>query len=364
MNTVISFIIVLGILIFVHELGHFLLAKLFRVRVLKFSLGFGPRVIGRQVGETEYLLSAFPLGGYVKMLGEDPDEREAVDAADLAAAYHLKPVWQRAGIVAAGPVFNLLFALLLFWGIFLLVGLPRALETTTVGAVTAGSAAEGAGIKAGDEILQIDGVEVRGWSEISAAVQAARGRELVLRVRRGGETLSFAATPTMQPVRNIFGEETGRRAMLGIARQERVAYDRVGPVSAMGAALEHTWTLTALTLQGIGKIIQRVVPASELGGPIRIAEIAGQQMAEGWLNFLSFMALLSVNLAVLNFLPVPVLDGGHLVLLGIEGVRRRPLGTRTMEVAQKVGMVLLGSLMLFVFYNDILRLVQRWLEHS
>jgi len=244
------------------------------------------------------------------------------------------------------------------------VGLPRALETTTVGAVTAGSAAEGAGIKAGDEILQIDGVEVRGWSEISAAVQAARGRELVLRVRRGAETLSFAATPTMQPLRNIFGEETGRRAMLGIARQERVAYDRVGPVSAMGAALEHTWTLTALTLQGIGKIIQRVVPASELGGPIRIAEIAGQQMAEGWLNFLSFMALLSVNLAVLNFLPVPVLDGGHLVLLGIEGVRRRPLGTRTMEVAQKVGMVLLGSLMLFVFYNDILRLVQRWLEHS
>ncbi|OQX19224.1 MAG: RIP metalloprotease RseP [Desulfobulbaceae bacterium A2] len=361
MNTAISFIIVLGILILVHELGHFLLAKLFRVRVLKFSLGFGPRVVGRRVGETEYQLSAFPLGGYVKMLGEDPDEQDGVAATDLAAAFHRKPVWQRAAIVAAGPVFNLLFAVLLFWGMFTLKGLPQPVETTVIGAVSAASVAESVGIKAGDEVLQINGAAVRGWSEVSTAVQASGGRELSLQVRRGDETLHFSAVPTMQPVRNIFGEETGQRYMLGIARKEQLVFEKVGPVSAMGAALEHTWMLTSLTLQGIVKIIQRVVPASELGGPIRIAEIAGQQLAEGWMNFLSFMGLLSVNLAVLNFLPVPVLDGGHLVFLAAEGIRRRPLGTRTLEAAQKVGMVLLGSLMLFVFYNDIFRLVQRWL---
>ncbi len=360
MNTVISFIIVLGILIFVHELGHFLLAKLFRVRVLKFSLGFGPKVLGRRVGETEYQLSAFPLGGYVKMLGEDPAEQDVAEA-DLTAAFHHKPVWQRAGIAAAGPIFNLLFAVLLFWGMFALVGLPRPVETTVIGGISAGSVAEDVGLKAGDEVLQINGAAVRGWADISAAVQASGSGELHVQVARAGETLHFKAVPTMQPVRNIFGEETGQRYMLGIARKEQVEYEQVNPMTAMGAALEHTWTLTALTLQGIVKIIQRVVPASELGGPIRIAEIAGQQLAEGWMNFLSFMGLLSVNLAVLNFLPIPVLDGGHLVFLAAEGVRRRPLGTRTMEVAQKVGMVLLGSLMLFVFYNDIFRLVQRWL---
>ncbi len=360
MNSLVSFVIVLGILIFVHELGHFLFAKLFGVRVLKFSLGFGSRLVGRKWGETEYLISAFPLGGYVKMFGEQPGEEIPSDERRFSFSH--KPVWQRFGIVFGGPLFNLLFALLVFMLMFVFAGLPEPVDTTRIGSVSPGSAAEQAGLQAGDVILAIDDQEVSSWIQVSEMIRDSQGRPVTLRIERQGRELVIRATPAMEKVKNLFGEAVGERYMLGIIRSDEVKYTRVSLWEACRAAAVQTWNLIYLTVMGIVKIIERVVPASELGGPIRIAELAGQQLEAGWMNLWYFMGLLSINLGILNLLPIPVLDGGHLVFLTIESVRRKPLSEEAMAVSQRIGIALLGSLMIFVFYNDIFRIVQRWLN--
>jgi len=359
MNAALSFILVLGVLIFVHEFGHFLLAKLCGVRVLKFSLGFGNKVIGRKWGETEYLISAFPLGGYVKMFGEQ--QGEEIAETEKKKSFSHKAVWQRFGIVFAGPLFNLLFALFLFFIIFSFAGLPEPVETTAIGQVAPGSAAEQAGLKTSDVILSIDGVQTTAWREVSDLVKQSGGKEMALVVERNGAQKTIKAVPVMEETKNIFGEKTGKRYLLGITRSDAIQYRTVGTFEAARAACIQTWNLISLTIMGLVKIVQRVIPATELGGPIRIAEIAGQQLEAGWMNLLYFMGLLSVNLGVLNLLPIPVLDGGHLAFLSLEAVRRKPLSDRVMEIGQKVGITLLGMLMLFVFYNDIIRIVHRWM---
>jgi len=360
MNSVLSFIIVLGVLIFVHEFGHFLLAKLFGVKVLKFSLGFGHKLVGRQWGETEYLISAFPLGGYVKMYGEQ--QGEEVLPAEVHRSFSHKPVWQRFGIVFGGPLFNLVFAVVLFFCIFASAGLPEPVDSTRIGEVSSGSVAEQVGLKAGDLVRSINNQPTTSWAQVSDGIKDSRGQAVTLVVERQGEELRFTATPTMQPMKNLFGEAVGERFMLGIVRSDELRYKKVGIIESASAALTQTWNLCSLTIMGIVKMVQRVIPASELGGPIRIAEIAGQQLEAGWMNLLFFMGLLSVNLGILNLLPIPVLDGGHLVFLSLEAIRRRPLHDRTMEISQKIGIAILGTLMVFVFYNDILRLVRRWLS--
>lgn len=359
MNSVFSFILVLGVLIFVHELGHFLFAKLFGVRVLKFSLGFGNKLIGRQWGETEYLISAFPLGGYVKMYGEQPDEE--VVQTDRHRSFSHKTVLQRFGIIFGGPLFNLLFAVGLFFLMFVFAGMPEPVDSTKIGEINPGSVAEQIGLKTGDEIKNINSQPVTTWEQVSNAVKDSQGNEVALTVHRAGEELHFVGKPTMQEVKNLFGETVGTRFMLGIVRSDEIRYVDASIGQACQAAFVQTWNLGYLTVMGIVKMVQRVIPASELGGPIRIAELAGQQMEAGWMNLLYFMGLLSVNLGILNLLPIPVLDGGHLVFLSLEAVRRRPLSERSMEISQKIGIAILGTLMIFVFYNDILRLVKRWL---
>ncbi|WPD21178.1 MAG: RIP metalloprotease RseP [Candidatus Electrothrix scaldis] len=358
MNSIISFILVLGILIFVHELGHFLLAKLFGVRVLKFSLGFGNKLIGKKWGETEYLISAFPLGGYVKMFGEQPDEK--VSEEEQAVSFTHKTVWQRFGIVLAGPLFNLFFAVFLFWLMFTFAGLPDYAESGLIGKVSPDSVAEKAGLKNGDLVLSIDGQAVSTWTQISNAVKDSQGKELRIEIQRGEETLTITASPAMDKVKNIFGEEVGERYLLGISRSEELEYKKTSVLEAIKYAFIQTWNLIVLTLLGLVKIIQRVVPASELGGPIRIAELAGQQWEAGLMQLVHFTGLLSINLGVLNLLPIPVLDGGHLVFLSVEAVRGKPLGEQAILMAQKIGITLLGALMIFVFYNDIARLVRQW----
>lgn len=359
MNSVLSFVLVLGVLIFVHELGHFLLAKAFGVRVLKFSLGFGNKVFGRQWGETEYLISAFPLGGYVKMFGEQ--EGEEVPPEEQHLSFSHKPVWQRFGIVFGGPLFNLVFAVALFFLMFVFAGLPEPVDSTRIGEITSGSVAEQVGIKTGDVVLTVDGQPTTTWEQVSNGIKNSQGRTISLIVERQGEKITFTAKPTMQKVKNLFGEEVGERFMLGIVRSDQIVYKDATVFESAEAALVQTWNLSYLTVMGIVKMVQRIIPASELGGPIRIAEIAGQQLEAGWMNLLYFMGLLSVNLGILNLLPIPVLDGGHLVFLSLEAIRRRPLGERTMEISQKIGIAILGTLMIFVFYNDIVRLVKRWL---
>jgi regulator of sigma E protease len=355
MNTVLSFIIVLGLLIFVHELGHFLFAKLFKVKVLKFSLGFGPKIIGRTFGETEYLISAFPLGGYVKMHGENPDEQELATEDQYGSFAH-KSVWKRFFIVLAGPVFNLLFALLLFCGLFIAVGVPDSRDTTIIGQVSEKSPAAEAGFMVGDTIEQINGRPVTQWLDILNSVKDSGGKTLTMEVKRGTEQVRILVTPAVDSVKNVFGEVTEKRYMIGVVKAEALVYEKVSWIKAIQAAGAQTWMYISLTVMGFVKIIQRVVPMSELGGPILIAQIAGQQMAAGWIHLVYFMGLLSVNLGILNLLPVPVLDGGHLLFLGVEAVRRRPVSERVQIAAQQVGMALLASLMLFVFYNDLVRI--------
>ena len=357
MNTIVSFILVLGVLIFVHELGHFIFAKLFGVRVLKFSLGFGPKLLGKVVGGTEYVISAFPLGGFVKMFGENPDEQQ-IDEADRRVSFSHKSVMARFCIVVAGPLFNLLFAVVLFFGLFIVIGVPQPVDTTLVGKVNADSPAFAAGLKAGDEILSIDGRPTLHWEDVLEGVKRSEGRQLTMAIRRGQEEKTLSVVPQRDSVKNVFGEEVEQRYMIGIVKDDKVEYNRVGPVQAFVDACRQTWMYVSLTALGFIKIIQRVVPASELGGPILIAQIAGEQMKAGWINLVYFMGLLSVNLGILNLLPIPVLDGGHLVFLSIEGVLRRPVHERAQIIAQQVGIALLGALMIFVFYNDIIRILQ------
>lgn len=348
MNSILAFILVLGPLIFIHEFGHFLCAKLFGIRVLKFSLGFGPKVFGRTVGDTEYLLSAFPLGGYVKMYGESLTDEVASDQEGFSFSH--KAIWQRFLVVFAGPLFNLLFAVLVFSTLFAIMGVSQPVSEARIGGVTVDSPAAQAGLAPNDLILSINGAKVQEWNDVARLIKLSEGNPVTLVVRRDEQTLTLTGQPKMEQDKNIFGEVIDTRYMLGIRVADELV--RISPLEALQTGAMHTWVLIKITLLGIVKIIQKVVPASELGGPIRIAQIAGQQMAAGWANLLHFIGLLSVSLGVLNLFPIPILDGGHLVFFAVEAIRRKPLSIETRERLQMVGLVLLISLMLFVFYND------------
>jgi len=355
MMTVFAFIVVLGLLIFVHELGHFLVAKACGIRVLKFSLGFGPRLLGKKVGDTEYVLSALPLGGYVKMLGENPDEQE-LSPEERAVSFSHKAVWQRFLVVLAGPACNFIFPIVLFWIIFLAVGVPYPVDSGVIGQVNAKSPAAQAGLKPGDRIVSINGNKIAGWQDVLNGVKASGGKPLAIVIMRGQASQEMTVRPSIDSDKNIYGEEVEKRYMIGIVKDDETRLVRVGPIQALTGAWVQSWMYVEMTVTGFVKIIQHVIPASELGGPILIAQIAGKAMARGWINLCFFMGLLSVNLAVLNLLPVPVLDGGHLFFLTLEGLRGKPLAERAQVIAQQVGLTLLVMLMVFVFYNDIVRL--------
>jgi regulator of sigma E protease len=354
MNSIIPFIIVLGILIFVHEFGHFITAKLLKVRVLKFSLGFGKKIVSKKFGETEYLVSYLPLGGYVKLFGEQPGEEIA--AIDQRCSFSHRPIWHRFIIVLAGPLFNLLFALLVFSLIYLGSGIPEPVPGTQIGQVEAKSAAAVAGIKPGDTILAINGRQTIKWRDVSELVKNSQGEKLEISVQRDGQALKLKARARISEIRNIFGEVVETRYLLGISKKDNLVYKKTTIIGACKAGIEQTWAYIYLTVMSLVKIIERVIPASEMGGPILIAHMAGQQMRAGWTNFFSFMAVLSVNLGIINLLPVPILDGGHLTFFTVEAIRRKPISIEAQEVMQQIGIVLLGTLMVFVFYNDIIRL--------
>ena len=352
MTTAWSFIVVLSGLILVHEFGHFIVAKGFGIKVLKFSLGFGPRIWGMVRGDTDYCISLFPLGGFGKMLGEQP--RETLSPEEIPLSFSHRPVWQRAAVVSAGPVFNFLFAWIVFFVIFLAYGNPVILPD--IGKVQPGSPAEKAGIAPGDHIIAIDGHKVYTWSKLSKLIKAGGGRSVVLTLERGKKTISIRVTPAINKLKDIFGEEV-ETPVIGVTAAGSIKIKKLNPLSAVGMACSRTWEITALTWKVLVKLIQRVVPLSSLGGPIMIAQMAGQEAAQGILNLFYFMALLSINLGFLNLLPIPILDGGSLAFLGLEGLTRRPLTRRQMEIAQQIGIVILGSLMLLIFYNDIARLL-------
>ncbi|MRR35092.1 RIP metalloprotease RseP [bacterium] len=349
MTSILSAIIVLGILIFVHELGHFIFAKLFGVGVEKFSLGFGPKLVGKKVGETEYLLSAFPLGGYVKMVGEGADG-ELTDE-EKARSFAEKSPLRRIGIVVAGPGFNLIFAWLVFIVVFM-VGVPSA--TTKIGEVVKDKPAAKAGMAEGDVITAVNGKKVDRWEEMAAEIAAAKGPSLAIEVKRGNEMKSFQLSPEMRTGKNLLGE-TVTSPVIGVVAAGETVIDRYPPGEAFSRGSVQTWNVIELTVLSLVKIVERAIPLDTIGGPIMIAKMAGQQAEAGGVSFLAFMALLSVNLGVLNLLPIPILDGGHLVFYLWELVFRRPVSMRAREIAQQVGLALLIGLMVLAFYNDIAR---------
>ncbi len=372
--TVVYAIVVLGILIFVHELGHFLFAKLMGVSVEKFSLGFGPKLIGKKIGETEYLLSAFPLGGYVKMFGEggfieggeqdprpevknaesvetsEPVMRELTDD-EKARSFAHKPVAARIAIVMAGPVFNLLFAWLIFI-VLCMMGVPTV--TTKIGEALKDKPAAKAGMQKGDVITAINNMPITRWDQIADGVSASKGQPLALTIRREAADITFTITPEPRISKNLFGEKINGYA-IGVASAGEFVTEYFTPPQAFIKGTEQTWKVIDLTFMSLVKMVQRVVPMDSVGGPIMIAKMAGEQASAGIAPFLAFMALLSVNLGVLNLLPVPVLDGGHLLFYFMELIFRRPVPQKVREYAQQIGMVLLLGLMVLAFYNDIIR---------
>jgi regulator of sigma E protease len=350
MVSVLSAVVVLGILIFVHELGHFLFCKLLGVGVEKFSLGFGPKLFGFRKGETEYLLSALPLGGYVKMLGET-DTGEELPEEEKRRTFMGKPPIKRILIVAAGPLFNLVFAWFLMILIYLL-GVPSA--TTKIGEVVKDKPAAKAGILAGDVVTSINGKAMTRWDDLSKAIVAGKGEPLTLQVKRGDKVIAFSLKPEMRATKNLFGEATST-PVVGVVASGQVFTEHYGPIEAVVKGTQQTLTIIDLTIVSLAKMVERVVPLDSIGGPIMIAKMAGEQATAGAVSFLAFMALLSINLGVLNLLPIPVLDGGHLVFYTLEMIFRRPVSFRVREIAQQVGLVLLISLMVLAFYNDIIR---------
>lgn len=351
-TTILATVVVLGVLVFVHEFGHFLLAKLLGVRVQVFSLGFPPKLISKTIGDTDYRISVVPLGGYVKLLGENPNDE--VPPEDLPFSFLHRPLWHRALIVLAGPAFNFFFAVLALFMLFAVWGIPYM--PTEVGQVLPGSPAEQAGLKAGDLITSVGAFPVKRWEDLSQQVREHGGQPLVVTVQRSGRDLKFTVTPEIRESENIFGQKV-QVYQIGVASAERVITEQVGGLAAAKQGMFYSLRIAALTLQSIYKLLARELSMDTLGGPIMIAQVAGKQAEMGFPHLLHFMAVLSVNLTLLNLLPVPVLDGGHLVFLFLEAVRGKPLALKHREMAQAVGMMLILTLMLLVFYHDIMRLV-------
>jgi regulator of sigma E protease len=442
------FLVVLGVLVAFHELGHFLAARWVGVKVLKFSLGFGPKIFGRQMGETEYLLSAIPLGGYVKLFGED--ETEATTQEDRARSFAHQGLWGKVLIVAAGPGFNFILAYFIFAG-WLATGAPLFVPTfqdltPDIEAMAPGSPADTAGLQIGDRISRVNGLAISTRTELLDAVAKSKGQELTLEVKRDGQVKMLTVTPATAPgpqaqaqepgyylgveetpplvtsvvqgspaakaglqagdhVVNIEGqtihtwsqmtgvvkENPNRQLKIEVLRDgtrvpltvtpsaektmvngQSVEVGKIGisgpgrsimrsstPLLSLYDGLGATWGWTELTAIGLYKMIVGDISSKNIGGPLTIANISGEAAAQGASSVVFLIAILSINLGVLNLLPIPILDGGHLLFFLIEAILRKPLGERQREVAQQAGLVLLVGVMIFAFWNDLERIFLR-----
>jgi regulator of sigma E protease len=353
MITLLATLFVLGILVFFHELGHFLVAKKSGIRVERFSLGFPPKLIGKKIGDTEYCISWIPLGGYVKMAGEDPDEKELKGEP---WEFMSKPVRTRALVIFAGPAMNFILAILIFWGIIFFTNkqiIPK--DTNQIGLVEPGDPADKAGIKPGDRIISINGIEVSTFKEMAEIIYEQVEKPIEVKWRRDGDEYTAIITTFKDSILDEKGEA------------KYVGKIGVGPRYTIvkgffRSLLEGIRTSIIILMESIKFIIGLITGTASvklLGGPVRIAQIAGETAKAGIVYLLSFMALLSVNLSFLNVLPIPVLDGGHLLFLTIEKIKGRPLTIKQRAALQQVGLAFLILLIIFVTYNDFLRLIKR-----
>lgn len=355
-GSILAAMAVLAIVIFVHELGHFLVAKWCDVEVRVFSMGFGPKLFARKMGETLYQVALIPLGGYVRMAGFDEEGGDPEDApADPSRGFTSKSLRQRAAIVLAGPAVNLVFAFLILTVCAFSYGVAVPTATATIDGVAPGRPAEAAGLRRGDTIVAVSGNEIGTWDDLVEVILASDGAALsfdVIDVE--GARRSVEVTPALADQRDAFGESLAQAYQIGISRGYEL--EPVGLGVAMQTAALRTWRDSSMILETVVRLIQGRVSAGDLGGPILVVAEASRHAQTGLQSLLLFMALISVNLGVINLLPIPVLDGGHLAFMGLEALRGRPLPLRVREYALGFGMVLIGSLMLFVVFQDIVRI--------
>ncbi len=351
---IVPFVVVLGVLIFFHELGHFLVAKYFGVKVLKFSLGFGARLIGKKIGETEYVISSVPLGGYVKMLGENEDEDDPIPPGEEERAFGSQHVLKRMAIVAAGPIFNMVLALVLFFGIYVLSG--AYVSIPEVGEVTPGSPAEKAGLMKGDVVVSIGGEAVTGWVEMRELIQDKAGVPIDVTVSRGDQVLKLQVTPE-EHIEKVYGQEV-QSALIGIVSSGKYEKIEFGPFEAFQKASSETWKWIKRTCMVVVKLFQGRLSMKLLGGPLMIGQMTGEVAQESFSLLVPFMAIVSVNLGILNLFPIPILDGGLILFLLFELMIGKPISLRKRDIAQKIGMGILIFLMIFVTYNDVLKLIK------
>ena len=364
---IIPFLFGLSVVVFFHELGHFLVARWCGVRVLTFSVGFGPELFGfNDRHGTRWKLSAIPLGGYVKFFGDDnaasvPDEAAVARMTEAERRYSFfhQPVGRRAAVVAAGPIANFILAIVIFATIFAIYG--RQTTTARVDAVQADSAAAAAGLKPGDVVRAIDGRPVESFSDMQRIVSANAGRTLQLKIDRGGAPITLTATPALKEGKDGFGNNTCQ-AVLGVSRSMApgdIKTEQVDPVRAVWLGAKETWFIIDRTFSYIGGLFAGRECADQLGGPIRIAQISGQVATLGFMPVLHLAAMLSVSIGLLNLFPVPLLDGGHLLFYMIEAIRGRPLSARSQEIGFRIGFAIVVMLMIFTVFNDTIQLLPR-----
>lgn len=361
---VVPFLFVLTIVVFFHELGHFLMARLCGIKVLVFSIGFGPEIAGfNDRYGTRWKISAIPLGGYVKFFGDDnaasvPDQAAAASMsdADRKDSFMFQPVRSRAAVVAAGPIANFVLAIAIFAAIFMTVG--KQTTSARVDTVQPASAAEVAGFKPGDLVTAINGEKIQSFSDMQRIVSISAGDTLSIDVDRGGAPITLKATPQLKELKDNFGN-VHRLGVLGISRSMSpgdIKTEKAGPLRAVVMGAQETWFVVDRTLAYIGGVFVGREAADQLGGPIRIAQVSGQVATAGFTALIHLTAVLSVSIGLLNLFPIPLLDGGHLLFYAIETIRGRPLSERAQEVGFRIGLAVVVMLMIFATFNDILHL--------
>jgi regulator of sigma E protease len=361
----VPFLFVLSLVVFFHEFGHFIVARWCGVKVLVFSIGFGPELIGfNDRHGTRWKISAIPLGGFVKFLGDDnvasvPEGSAgaaALDPSERAHSFMFQPVYKRGAVVVAGPVANFILAILIFAGVFMLYG--KQTMSARVDSVQPDSAAAAAGFKPGDLVVAIDGHHIDSFADMQRVVGESAGEPLHVTVERDGATMILSATPVLEEKKDFLGN-VRRIGILGIQRSpapEDLKYRPVPPPQAVWMGVEETWNVIDQTLSYIGAVVVGRQSANQLGGPIRIAEMSGRVASFGFVPLIQLAAVLSVSIGLLNLFPIPLLDGGHLLFYMIEAVRGRPLSERAQEVGFRIGLAIVFMLMIFATFNDIVHL--------
>ncbi len=335
-------------MIIIHEFGHFIAARMLGVEVIRFSIGFGPVLLRFKPGKTEYALSLIPLGGYVKMKGEEMNER---DLEDTEGAFFAQPVWKRMIIVFAGPFFNIASAIA-FFAIAYSIGVQTL--APQIGQVEKNSPAFRAGLKPKDIVVAINGKRIKTWEEMSKIIKKYPGKTITLTIKRDNRLINIKVTPEVKVVKDLLGYRR-KIGLIGVLPSGKMITLKYSPAKGIELGIQKTIYITKVTVVGIVRLLERAIPSSSVGGPIMIVDIASKAAQSGLAAFLVFAAIISINLGILNLLPIPILDGGHLMFFTIEAIRGKPVSEKVQENFQKIGLAILIALMLFAFFNDFKR---------